>query len=359
MMDHRLVPFFPRFLIAGAWRLRYTGAGPIIGGCHLERHVRALITGIGGFVGRHLTRHLQENPDCEIIGAVIEPVEQHTVLRDAGVRIHQVDLTDEDAVLSLLKETRPHHIYHLAAQAFVPKSFESPWETLSNNIHSQLSLLHGIVKLDLDARILIVGSGEVYGLIAPEDNPVDEDQPLCPTSPYSVSKVTQDMLGLQYFLSHDVDAIRVRPFNQIGPGQSRDFVAPAFALQIAEIERGAAEPVVNVGNLEARRDFTDVRDMCRAYKLLLDRGRPGEVYNVGYGEAHSIQELLDILLHLSDAPIQVEFDPSRARPIDVPLVVCDARRMREVTGWKPAFTFEQTLADVLNDARARIGVSTR
>lgn len=321
--------------------------------------MRALITGIGGFVGRHLTQQLLKDPDVTIIGAVIEPLEQHQALSNLSVELHRIDLNDEDEVSQLLRETRPNHIYHLAAQTFVPESFEHPWLTLSNNIHSQLNLLHAIVKLDLDARILVVGSSEVYGLIAPEDNPIDEDQPLCPANPYSVSKVAQDMLGLQYYLSHDVASIRVRPFNQIGPGQNTRFVAPSFAHQIAAIEKGDAAPVVYVGALDARRDFTDVRDMVHAYRLLMKRGEPGQVYNVGRGEAHSIQELLDILLHLSDAPIQIEFDTARTRPVDVPLVVCDARKICAATGWKPSYTFEQTLMDVLADARARVGAVSR
>lgn len=321
--------------------------------------MRALITGIGGFVGRHLVRHLLENPKTTVIGTVIEPLDQHRELAESGVELHRVDLTDEDAVKQLLEQTLPDHIYHLAAQTFVPESFENPWGTLSNNIHSELNILHSMAGLDLDARILIIGSSEEYGLVLPDENPIDEDQPLRPANPYSVSKVTQDMLGLQYFLSHDVACIRVRPFNQIGPGQSKLFVAPAFAHQIAAVEKGLSDPVVYVGNLEARRDFTDVRDMVRAYQLLMELGEPGDVYNIGSGEAQSIQELLDILLHLSDAPIRVETDPSRVRPSDVPVVICDSRKIRQAIGWKPQYTFEHTLADVLADARARIGVSAR
>lgn len=321
--------------------------------------MRALITGVGGFVGGHLARHLTSLGDYEIIGTVFFGHELSHPLGREGVELRQIDLTDGDAVFNLLRETRPDQIYHLAAQAFVPTSFDNPWGTLSNNIASQLHLLYGIAKLGLDTRILVVGSGEEYGLIRPEDIPVDENQPLRPASPYSVSKVTQDMLGLQYYLSHDVAAIRVRPFNQIGPGQSTDFVAPAFANQIASIEKGLQEPVVHVGNLEAKRDFTDVRDMARAYRLLLASGTPGEVYNAGSGDAHSIQELLETLLHLSDASIEVRFDSSRARPVDVPIIVCDARKLHAHTGWKPEYSFNQSLADVLADMRARIGISAQ
>jgi GDP-4-dehydro-6-deoxy-D-mannose reductase len=320
--------------------------------------VRALITGIGGFVGGHLARHLLTQTGYEITGTVMTARELSHPLVEQGVNLRAVDLTDAEAVTQLLLDTQPQEVYHLAAQAFVPLSFQNPWGTLSNNIQSQLHLLHGIVKLDLDARILVVGSGEEYGSIHPDEVPVSETQPLRPSSPYSVSKVTQDMLGLQYYLSHNVAAIRVRPFNQIGPGQSPDFVAAAFAQQIAAIEKGMQKPIMNVGNLQAQRDFTDVRDMVRAYELLIKHGTAGEVYNAGSGQAHSIQEMLDTFLILTESPIEVRFDPSRARPVDVPIIICDATRLRAATGWEPTYTFEQSLADVLNDQRAKIGLST-
>jgi GDP-4-dehydro-6-deoxy-D-mannose reductase len=319
--------------------------------------VRALITGVGGFVGGHLARRLLTHSDYDITGTVLTARELTNPLAEQGVHLRMVDLTNAEAVTQLLGETQPQEIYHLAAQAFVPLSFQNPWATLSNNIQSQLHLLHGMVTLDLDARILVVGSGEEYGSIRPDEVPVSEIQPLRPASPYSVSKVTQDMLGLQYYLSHDVAAIRVRPFNQIGPGQSPDFVAPAFAQQIAAIEKGLQEPIMYVGNLQAQRDFTDVRDMVRAYILLIKQGEAGEVYNAGSGQSHSIQEMLDTFLMLTDAPIEVRFDPVRARPVDVPVIVCDASKLRAATGWKPTYSFEQSLADVLNDQRTRIGLS--
>lgn len=320
--------------------------------------MKVLITGIGGFVGGHLARHLLEQSETTVIGVSIFPPEQHADIAALGIKLYQVDLNDEEAVFNLLRESRPDQIYHLAAQTFVPESFENPWQTLSNNIHSQLNILHAMVKLDLDARILVVGSGEEYGVVLPSEVPIDENQPLRPASPYSVSKVTQDMMGLQYYLSHDVAAIRVRPFNQIGPGQSKLFVAPAFASQIAAIEKGEQEPVVYVGNLEARRDFTDVRDMVRAYRLILTHGEPGDVYNIGSGEAHSIQELLDILLNLSTAAIEVRVDPARLRPVEVPVIICNADKIKAITGWQPAYTFEQSLADVLADWRIRLGISS-
>jgi len=316
--------------------------------------LRALITGVGGFVGNHLAEHLLEQGDVEVFGTTFLPPESYPDLQRFDMTLRQVDLTDDDAVERLLRDIRPDHIYHLAAQSFVPESFDNPWGTLSNNIKAQLSIILAMIKLDLPSRLLVVGSAEVYGPVSPDDIPIDEQQPLRPPSPYSVSKVAQDMLGLQYFISHNLPIIRVRPFNQIGPGQSKRFVAPAFASQIAAIEAGQQEPILYVGNLEARRDFTDVRDMARAYRLVMSLGEPGSVYNIGSGQARSIQELLDILLHHTEAPIQVQVDPARMRPSEVPIFVCNPARVRATTGWEPQISFEETLVDVLDDWRVRI-----
>lgn len=319
--------------------------------------MKALITGAGGFVGFHLARHLLEQDDIEIFGTTYLAPEDYPHLQGYDLSLQQVDLTDDDVVYHLLEDIQPDQIYHLAAQSFVPESFESPWDTLSNNIKAQLTIQQAMLKLDLPSRLLVVGSAEVYGPVSPDDIPIDEQQPFRPPSPYSVSKVAQDMLGLQYYISHNLPVIRVRPFNQIGPGQSKRFVAPAFASQIAAIEAGQQEPKLYVGNLDARRDFTDVRDMVRAYRLVMSLGEPGAVYNIGSGQAHSIQELLDILLHHTDAPISVHVDPARVRPTEVPVFVCDPAKVRATTGWEPTYTFEQTLGDVLDDWRGRVNSS--
>ncbi len=318
--------------------------------------MKVLITGIDGFAGGHLARHLLTQVHTTVIGTTFLPTGHYTHLTQAGVQLYQCDLTIEEAVMQILKETRPRHIYHLAAQSSVPESFQRPWETLSNNIHIQLNLLQGMVNTELDARILVVGSAEIYRPASPHEVPIDEEHPLRPASPYAVSKVAQDMLGLQYHLSKGVDTIRVRPFNHIGPGQRKGFVAPDFASQIACIEAGKQEPVLHVGNLEAKRDFTDVRDMVRVYHLLMHHGESGEAYNIGSGEAHSIQELLDILLTYTDAKIEVRPDPERVRPIEVPILVCGTGKVRETTGWKPTYTFEQTLLDILEDWRRKIRI---
>ncbi len=207
---------------------------------------------------------------------------------------------------------------------------------------------------DLGSRVLIVGSAEEYGDVPEVRQPIKEGTPLRPRTPYAVSKVAQDLLGYQFFASHGLAVVRVRPFNHLGPRQREGFVAADFAKQIAEAERGGRSPVVRVGNLSARRDFTDVRDIVRAYRLLLEKGLPGEVYNLGSGVARSIRELLHGLLAHSSQEVTIEADPDRARPSDVPLSVCDAGKLREATDWWPRISFEDTLGDVLQDWRLRI-----
>jgi GDP-4-dehydro-6-deoxy-D-mannose reductase len=314
--------------------------------------VKALVTGAGGFVGGHLVRYLQAQDDVEVVGSVFRDPTTYDDLSE-GVRFVQADLREPDTLRQIMNDVRPDHIYHLAGQAFVPLSFDDPWPTLHTNIRAQLNVLEAARYADWPCRVLVLGSGDVYGPITPEQNPVDEKQPFNPTSPYSVSKITQDLLGQQYHYSFDVDCVIVRPFNHFGPRQNKRFVAPAFASQVAAIERGEQEPVVRVGNLEAERDFTDVRDIVRAYCLLMAHGTAGEVYNVGSGQAHSIRYLLDVLLSYSDVSIDVTIDPDRLRPVEVPLVVCDATRLRQATGWEPQYSFEETLRDVLAEWRGR------
>ncbi|MBZ0283540.1 MAG: GDP-mannose 4,6-dehydratase [Anaerolineae bacterium] len=312
--------------------------------------MRILITGAGGFVGEHLARSLlQATPEAELHGTTLNPIPDRP-----SITFHVLDLKDEKAVQHLLDKIHPDHIYHLAAQASPRRSFEVPWETLENNIHAQLNIIQSCLSLRLQARILVVSSAEIYGPTRPEQQPIKEDAPFKPTNPYGVSKVTQDMLGLQYFLSHKLPILRARPFNHIGPGQSEGFVATDFASQIARIEAGKKAPVIEVGNLGAQRDFTDVRDVVRAYRLIMEKGTAGEVYNIASGMAYSIQKVLDILLSYSTVPIDVRVDQTRMMPIDVPIIQGDASRLRQSTGWQPSIPFEQSLLDVLNDWRTRI-----
>jgi GDP-4-dehydro-6-deoxy-D-mannose reductase len=314
--------------------------------------LQTLITGAGGFAGSHLADFLSQNPasgqelwGCDLNG-------QRRPFHPPGLRLVAADLRDPRAAYRLVDEVRPDRIYHLAGQAFVGDSWSTPWETIETNMRAQVNLLEAVAAAGLRPRILVVSSADVYGRVEAEDLPLTEDRPLQPDSPYAVSKIGQDMLGVQYGLSHFLHIVRVRPFNHIGPRQNRRFVAPAFASQIAAIEAGRQPPVLHVGNLSARRDFTDVRDMVRAYVLALEQGEAGAVYNVGSGRSRSIESLLDALRRLSSVPIRVEFDPARLRPVDLPDLVCDARRFHARTGWLPSVPFEQSLRDLLDYERA-------
>ena len=263
-------------------------------------------------------------------------------------------LTDLPKLQSFFAEIRPDFVFHLAAQAFVPSSWSDPWNTLANNIRGQLNVLLAAIGLQTMPRVLVIGSAEEYGAVTAADLPIDEETPLRPTSPYAVSKVTQDALGYQYFASHKLPVIRVRPFNHIGPAQSPAFVTSDFAKQIAEVEAGQREPVLRVGNLEGKRDFSDVRDIVRGYHLALTQGEPGEVYNLGAERSYSIREVLDILLSLSKVKLTVEQDPKRLRPADIPNLVADCSKIRARTGWKATITVEQSLYDILEYWRDQV-----
>jgi GDP-4-dehydro-6-deoxy-D-mannose reductase len=310
--------------------------------------VRVLITGANGFVGKHLIEHLSATiPELELVVTVFQ-----SSAALSGVVEYSLDMRDETAVRDVIAETRPEQIYHLAGQAFVPRSFEDPWETLEINIRSQLNLFLACIHLNLKPRILLTASAEIYG--EAKTMPINEDSPLLPSSPYSVSKAAQDLLGLQYYLSHDLPVLRVRAFNHLGPGQSDRFVAPAFAMQIARIEAGQQQPVLLVGDLSAKRDFTDVRDIVRAYRLIMEKGEAGAAYNVGSGKARTIQNLLETLLSFSVSDIEVRVDEARLRPSRIPVLESDITRVRQATGWQPIIPFEQTLRDVLDECRQRI-----
>jgi GDP-4-dehydro-6-deoxy-D-mannose reductase len=313
--------------------------------------LRALITGIDGFVGPYLARELRAQTAWELVGLGRHPSEA------SGVAPIVADLLDRDLVRRMVAEIAPTHVFHLAAQSHVPTSHEDGGATLQNNIAAQVNLLDACRALAAPPRILVVGSGEEYGLVYPDELPIREEQPFRPLNPYAVSKVAQDLLGWQYFHSYGLPIVRVRPFNHHGPGQSGRFVMAAFARQVAEVEVGLRPPVVRVGNLDARRDFLDVRDVVRAYRLALTQGTPGEVYNIASGAAIRIGDALDQLLALASRPIVTELDPARLRPSDVPVLEADAGRLRAATGWQPEIPFEQSLRDTLNWWRERVGVA--
>ncbi|MEP7288744.1 MAG: GDP-mannose 4,6-dehydratase [Chloroflexota bacterium] len=312
--------------------------------------MRVLVTGAGGFVGRHLLAYLQQQPDISLYGTIAGEDQRESLI---GLCPHLtvLDLRDSRLVRDLLEECQPDQIFHLAGQAFVPRSFEDPWETIDNNVHGTLNLLQAILTLKLSTRMLVVGSAEVYGAVQPDQIPLTEDAPFAPSSPYSVSKIAQDMLALQYTLAHRLFTVRVRPFNHIGPGQNRRFSVSNWALQIAEAEVGLRTPILHVGNLTAARDFTDVRDVVRAYAEVLTHGDSGGVYNVCSGKAYSMQSIMDTLLSLSKIPIDVQIATDRLRPVEIPILVGDYGRLHACTGWQPQIPLEQSLRDVLDEWR--------
>ena len=315
--------------------------------------MRILLTGIAGFAGSHLAELLVRAPDVELHGVVHR--HDRRVAHLAGqFHLHRGDLRNALWVGEVVETVRPDYTLHLAAWSDVGGSWQQPWTTYELNIQCQLNLLEALRRWQPACRTLIVSSNEIYGLVDPAGLPIDETTPFRPNSPYGVSKLTQDMMALQYFNSHRLPTLRARSFNHLGPGQADDFAASAFARQIAEIELGLREPVVRVGNLSAERDFTDVRDVVRAYWLLAQHGEAGLCYNIGSGAPRTIRELLDTLLELSPASIRVEVDPARLRPSDVPRSYCDNRRLRLATGWQPQIDLRTTLRDLLESWRTQL-----
>jgi GDP-4-dehydro-6-deoxy-D-mannose reductase len=318
--------------------------------------MRVLITGITGFAGSHLAEHiLARHPGVEVWGICRwrSRMENIAPIRDR-IKLMEADLKDMASLERVLAEARPDRIFHLAAQSYVPASWNYPAETFTINAVGQVNLFEALRRLELSPRIQVAGSSEEYGRVFPHEVPMKETNPLRPLSPYAVSKVAQDLLAYQYFMSYGLPIVRTRGFNHTGPRRGEVFVTSAFARQIAEIEKGRREPVIKVGNLEARRDFSDVRDIVAAYWLSLEKGAPGEVYNIGSGVARSIGELLEALLALSSVKARVEVDSARLRPSDVPILLADTAKFAELTGWRPTIPFEQTLGDLLDYWRGRV-----
>lgn len=305
--------------------------------------MNVLITGATGFAGSHLCEFLATNTHIEIFGTTLDQSR-----RIEKITLIECNLLDQDNTLDLLKEVKPEFIIHLAAVASVTDAWSNPQEVLTNNINCQLSILESLVKLQLKPRVLIASTGQVYGNVAKEELPITEDQAVKPNNPYAVSKVTQELLGLQYFISHGIPVIISRAFNHCGPRQTEDFAVPAFASQIAEIEFEQKEPVIFVGNLEAERDFLDVRDVVRAYWELVNNGSPGEIYNICSGNAIKIQTILDLLINQADVKIEVKQDPKRLRLSDNSRYMGSNSKLIKETNWHPNIGFEQTITDTLN-----------
>lgn len=307
--------------------------------------MRAIITGSNGFVGQYLAEYLIKK-DIKVWGTIYEP---KSILKEIHneIVIRQMDITDPIQVKNVLSECKPDYIFHLAAQSSAAISWHQPELTMNVNINGTINLLESIRKLNLNPRILLIGSSEEYGSVKTTDLSIDETHEIKPGNPYAISKVAQNMIGQVYARAYDLDIVMVRAFNHIGPKQSPVFVVSDFSKRIAEIEKGKILPILKVGNLEAQRDFTDVRDIVRAYYELALKGSKGEIYNVGSGKVNRINEILNKLLILANIEIKIEKDLSRFRPLDVPKVQCNNNKFVSLTSWKPTYTLEETLKDIL------------
>lgn len=316
--------------------------------------LRVLITGVTGFVGSHLAEYCH-GLGHEVFGTMRWRSQQENLANiRANVGLFEADLRDATAARRVIAEVRPERIFHLAAQSYVHASWSSPAETLSTNVICQVHLLEALRDGGLEARVHVAGSSEEYGDVLPDEVPIKETNPLRPLSPYAVSKVAQDLMGYQYFKSYGMWIIRTRAFNHEGPRRGEVFVTSSFAKQIALAEADKGPRYLHVGNLDAHRDFSDVRDVVRAYWLALERCKPGDVYNIGSGRSWRIGDVAEMLISMAKVPIEIRHDPARMRPSDVPLLEADPSKFREATGWEPQIPFETTLHDSLEYWRERV-----
>ena len=320
--------------------------------------MRALITGITGFVGSHMADYiLAEHPDAEVAGTKRwrSPRDNIAHMGDR-VTLHDCDLTDLSSLIRVLSDVKPDLVFHLAAQSYVVMSYRAPTATVDSNVNGTINLLEAVRQVGQDPLIHVCSSSEVYGQVRDEDIPIREDCPFRPASPYAVSKVGEDMAALMYHTAYGIKTIRTRMFTHSGPRRGDVFVDSAFAKQVARIEKGLQEPVLRVGNLDSVRTFADVRDVVKAYWLLLERCPPGEVYNIGGATTMTVREMLDMLLDMTSlkASIEVEVDPGLLRPADVTNQVPCTDKFRAATGWEPEIPYERTLRDMLDYWRERV-----
>lgn len=321
--------------------------------------MKILITGITGFVGSHLADYVLANyPEVEIYGLVRwrSPMDNLVHIPPNRLKLYYGDLIDLGSLIRTLGEATPEIIFHLAAQSYVKTSFEAPVDTLQTNVIGTTNLLEAVRLTQINPVIHICSSSEVYGQVREDEVPIKEDCPFRPASPYAVSKVAEDMVAFQYWLSYGVKTIRTRMFTHTGPRRGKVFAESAFARQIALIEKKKQEPVLRVGNLDSIRTFSDVRDAVKAYWLLVNKCRPGDVYNIGGDRTMKVGEMLDLLLDFSPVKgrVDIKVDPKLLRPSDVTLQIPDCSKFKSETGWKVQIPFEQTLEDMLNYWRERV-----
>nr|MBP3599191.1 GDP-mannose 4,6-dehydratase [Eubacterium sp.] len=311
---------------------------------------KALIIGGAGFVGKYLAEYLVG--DCGY--TVVSTKMKNEVLDADGYEVVDMNLLVKEEVEAVLRESNPDYVFHLAAQSSVAVSWSNPQLTVDVNIKGTLNLLDVCKEIEYKGNVLLIGSGEEYGRIDPDQVPITEDTVLRPGNIYAATKGCQNMLATIYAKAYNLNLIMVRAFNHVGPRQSPQFVVADFCKQVVEVEKGLREPVIHVGNLKAKRDFTDVRDVVAAYECLVRQGKAGETYNVGAGNAYEIQEILDKIIALSGKDIKVEVEKERLRPIDVPIISADITKITEQTDWERKISLEQTLIDTLDYWRENI-----
>lgn len=304
---------------------------------------KVLILGAAGFVGNHMIQYIKSYTSWNI--SVTKMKNENISIE--GIDIYDLDILNIEDIITLFKSIKPDYIFHLAAQSSVAVSWKNPKLTVDINIKGTINVLDALRELDYKPRILLVGSGEEYGMVSQVDIPIHERVLPKPGNIYAATKVCQNMIGRIYANAYELDIINVRAFNHTGPNQSPQFVIADFCKQVADIEKGRQKPVIKVGNLSAKRDFTDVRDVVRAYCILIEKGVIGETYNIGSGYTISIKDILDIILSFSKIKIKVEIDSSKFRPIDIPIIEADTFKVFECCGWKPRIKIEQTIKETL------------
>lgn len=317
---------------------------------------KVIITGVTGFAGSHLTEYIINNKLAELHGTYRGKSTDLSNINHVKDKLNLVkcDITDYFVVKQTIKEIDPDYIFHLAAQSFVPESWKSPKETLETNIMGTLNIFEAIREVNPEIKVQIASSSETYGLVYENETPIKETNPFRPLSPYGVSKAAMDLLGYQYHQSYGLKIIMTRAFNHTGPRRGDVFVASNWSKQIAEIEKGTQKPVLMVGSLTSKRDFTDVRDIVRAYWLAVEKCEPGEAYNICSGKTHTMQSILDKLLSFTDKKITIKEDPKRLRPSDVKVLLGDHGKFTKQTGWEPEIPLDKTLKDLLDYWRKKL-----
>lgn len=305
-----------------------------------------LITGAEGFVGTHLIKFLLENSNYEIYAAFYAEVNNKT--EDKRVKYIRMNISDGDNVINVIADIKPDYIYHLAGISFVPASFANPYLTYDTNLIGTLNIYEAVLKLKQLSSILFVSTSEVYGVVSEKEVPIKEERALKPQNPYAVSKAAAEMLSYQYYKNYGLNIKIARPFNHIGIGQNSNFAVPAFASQIADIVKSNKSDKIKVGNLDAIRDFLNVKDVLRAYKLIIESEFNGEIFNICSGEGVKIKDILDSLINISGRKIEIEFDDARMRPSENPIIIGDYSKIRTKLGWSPKIILDETLEEIYN-----------